>query len=490
MKNNRNIFRSIIGLAAAASLVACDNDDLYLGSADTDILGSAAGNVVYITDGNGHGDVSFVEFSGNRTIDLFARSSKPLSGDCTVRFAYDASVLAQYNASQPTEVPAFPQANVTFSGTGAVTLASGKTVSDAMTVTMTAADGIDPSATYAIPLKVTASNAILKDNAEGYIILVQDCTSFPGADKTYNGEPGMKIIGVLEVNDQNPLNVLPFTLKGSGKQLFDMVVLFSANINYDSTTGRVYVSRNENVQAILDNREKYIKPLQDRGIKVILGVMGNHDISGICTLSPELSKQFAQEVKTICDVYELDGVFLDDEWTDYNGAAASPLPGFHEATYDAASQMAYDIKQAQPDRLLLIYRFFALANGVAINGVQPGDFVDYVLNDYWDTGNPCPAWPGLRMSQAGTCSWNCTEGNQEKAQWFPGEISAGKYAYNDFVSLPALREDGYGALMIFNFYCNPSARLTPKIISALELTTRAFYDAELEYDGSWYPKDY
>ena len=59
------------------------------------------------------------------------------------------------------------------------------------------------------------------------------------------------------------------------------------------------------------------------------------------------------------------------------------------ATYDAASQMAYDIKQAQPDRLLLIYRYFALANGVAINGVQPGDFVDYVLNDYYDTGNPC-----------------------------------------------------------------------------------------------------
>lgn len=127
---------------------------------------------------------------------------------------------------------------------------------------------------------------------------------------------------------------------------------------------------------------------------------------------------------------------------------------------------------------------------MAINGVQPGDFVDYVLNDYYDTGNPCPAWPGLRISQAGTCSWNCSEGNYDKYQWFPGEISAGKYAYNDYVSLPALREEGYGALMIFNFYCNPSARLTPKIISALELASRELYNAELDYDGSWYPKDY
>lgn len=34
MNNKKYIFRSLLCVAAAASLVACDNDDLYLGAAD------------------------------------------------------------------------------------------------------------------------------------------------------------------------------------------------------------------------------------------------------------------------------------------------------------------------------------------------------------------------------------------------------------------------------------------------------------------------
>ena len=210
-------------------------------------------------------------------------------------------------------------------------------------------------------------------------------------------------------------------------------------------------------------------------------------------MSRELNRQFAQEVKMVCDAYELDGVFLDDEWSDYNGAASSGLPGFHGATYNAASEMAYEIKKAQPDRLVLAYRYFALAKGMEVDGVQPGEFFDYVLNDYCDSANPVDYFPGLRQNQAGTGSWNCTDADWFKARWFPGESTQSGgvyYPYNDTSSLTRMREEGYGALMIYNFYCNPSQALTPKIIEAMDETAEAFYEGELEYDGSWYPKDY
>lgn len=494
MKNKSFIFSSLLCAAAAVAMTACDNDDLYIGGADTGILGGGDGNVVYITDGKGHSDFSFVEFSGSYTLDLYARTSNAASGACTVTFSYDTAVLADYNASQETEIPAFPQNRFTLSNNGKVTIASGALESDALAVTFSSDGKLDPTQTYAIPFKVSVANGSLVGNAASYIVLVQDCTAFPGTDKTYQGEPGMKIVGVVEVNEHNPLNVIPFTMKGSGKQFFDMVVLFSANINYSATTGRVYLSRNENVQALLDQREKYIKPLQDRGIKVILGILGNHDVSGICTMSRELSRQFAQEVKMVCDAYELDGVFLDDEYTKYEDAATSPLPGFHGASYQAASEFAYEIKMAQPERLVLAYRYFALAQGLPVDGVQPGEFFDYVLNDYIDNKNPVNYFPGLRQDQAGTGSWNCTNADWTKARWFPGEATGvgngGVVPYNAFFSLPQMREEGYGALMIYNFYCDPQAKLTPKIIKAMEETAEAFYEGELEYDGSWYPKDY
>lgn len=114
----------------------------------------------------------------------------------------------------------------------------------------------------------------------------------------------------MEVNDTNPLNNLSFTLKSNGKPLVDALIIFSANINYNAETGRVYIFNNENVQALLDNREHYLKPLQDRGMKIILGLLGNHDRSGVANMSKETAQAFAQEVKAMCDAYQLDGISL------------------------------------------------------------------------------------------------------------------------------------------------------------------------------------
>jgi len=481
MKKHKMIFRTLLMVAVTATMTACDNDDLYLGAADTEVLGGGTGNVVYVTDAQGNSEFSFVDFSNSYNLELFARTSQPASGNCTVTFSYDTKVLADYNAGQETEVAAFPQAKVALSNSGSVTIASGKIQSDALTVTMTSDGTLDPTATYAIPFKVTVTNGALKGNENSYIVLVRDCTAFPGTDKTYNGQPGMKIIGVLEVNDVNPLNVMGFTLKESGKQFFDMVVLFSANINFNSQTGRVYLSRNENVQALLDNRAKYLKPLQERGIKVILGILGNHDVSGISTLSDVVAKDFAQEVKQVCDAYELDGVFLDDEYTDYNEAASGKYPGFVATSAKAASRLAYEIRKAQPSKLILSYRYQALYSAVAVDGMQPEDIFDYVLNDYWVTSNPTTTYPGLRQDQAGTGSWNCSDWSQ----CIPANSN-----WTKRFSLTGMREDGYGALMIFNFTCNPDFWMTGYIVNDMNKVAQDFWNGELDYDGSWYPKDY
>lgn len=477
----KNIIRPILALTVALGMTGCDKSEIYLGGADTDGLLSPNGNVVYLTDGHGDSNVATTDIKGTGTVDLYLRSSKSVSGTVTGALTYDKAVLEAYNDGTDSPVTAFPADLVSFSNNGNFTITEGSLSSEALKVTLSAGSGLETGKTYAVPLRVDVSNALMAEDSHSYIILVRDITGFPGAEKYWNGKPGMKIVGVLEVNDVNPLNVMGFTLKESGKQFFDIVVLFSANINFNSRTGRVYVSRNENVQALLDQREKYLKPLQDRGIKVVLGILGNHDISGISTLGPELAKDFAQDVKNVCDAYGLDGVFLDDEYTEYNAAAAAAAPGFCAPSTEAASRCAYEIRKAQPSRLLLSYRYEKLFSAVSVDGMQPGQIFDYVLNDYWVTSDPTATYPGLRQNQAGTGSWNCSDWSQ----CIPSNDS-----WTERFSLTGMRDAGYGALMIFNWTCNPDFWLTKYTIKDMGETAKAFWGAELEYDGSWYPKDF
>ena len=104
----------------------------------------------------------------------------------------------------------------------------------------------------------------------------------------------------METNDVNPLNLLAFTLKDSGKYLFDAIVLFSDNIILDETTGTVHALVNDNIKYILNNREKYLTPLQERGMKVILAITPYHTHAGVANLKPATADAFAKELKIIC----------------------------------------------------------------------------------------------------------------------------------------------------------------------------------------------
>lgn len=487
MKYSRIFFRSLCALAVAVSATACDDDDLIVGGADTNGYLTPDGNVIYITDAKGNREFTNTEFVGNGSVDLFANSSKPVSG-CSVTFSVDPTVLAAYNEENATSYTQLPDASFSLGNNGQAAFTDGSLKSAPMTISLKGNTACSPDVTYAIPLRISVSNGQLSQTSIATrVVLVRDLTKRPGADKYVDGKPAMKTMAVIEVNDRNPLSVLGYTLENSGKQLFDIVVLFSANINYNAETGRIYVSRNENVQALLDQREKYIKPLQDKGIKVVLGILGNHDASGVSTLTPASSKAFAQEVKNVCDAYQLDGVFLDDEYTDYDAAALDKYQGiFQPYSQEAVNRMAYDIKKAQPDRLVIGYKygekFGNYLGGVTIDGTKPGEFWDYVCNNYWDTANPCDTFEGLRQDQAGTGSWNCSD--------WAGCMPAYQ-AWQDRFSLAGMRADGYGIMMIFNFYNDPGHWLTYYINDWLGASATNLYDERLVIaDDVYKPKDW
>ncbi|MDR2150948.1 MAG: hypothetical protein LBO67_09140 [Spirochaetaceae bacterium] len=144
----------------------------------------------------------------------------------------------------------------------------------------------------------------------------------------------------IEVNDHNPLNAGSYVLE-DGTLLFDYVILFAANIrNRDPEKGAAYVHLNENVQYILDNRNKYIVPLQEKGIKVLLALLGDHDGITFASLNDTERETFIADLKKNVEYYHLDGVNFDDEWAskeDWDNWGNGLAVGAEGKTYDTIS---------------------------------------------------------------------------------------------------------------------------------------------------------
>jgi hypothetical protein len=162
----------------------------------------------------------------------------------------------------------------------------------------------------------------------------------------------------IEANDTDPRVAMGYTMENSGKPFFDYVILFAANI-VDRDTGDksgVHLYFNSNVKYILDNRNTYIKPLQDKGIRVLLGLLGDHDDVGFGYFGSHTShtiaerESFLQEVAEAVDYYGLDGVDFDDEW---------PSSGSYTTTYAYGDAMANLIVSTRrwlgPDKVITVY---------------------------------------------------------------------------------------------------------------------------------------
>ncbi len=121
-------------------------------------------------------------------------------------------------------------------------------------------------------------------------------------------------IAYVEVNNHQLANAGCFVNTENGKPFFDMVGIFAANINgADPNAPRVYF--NPQVDAIL-NKSSQVGQLQAQGIKVLLTLLGNHENSGwACMTNEKAIQTFANEVVDVVQKYHLDGVDIDDEYS-------------------------------------------------------------------------------------------------------------------------------------------------------------------------------
>lgn len=263
-------------------------------------------------------------------------------------------------------------------------------------------------------------------------------------------------VAYIEVNSNSILNVGNYVLS-DGTPAFDYVVIFAANINYDGE--KAYLHMNDNVQRVLDNAETTIRPLQQRGIKVLLSVLGNHEGAGFANFpSRKAADDFAKQVSRTVRRYGLDGVDLDDEWVEYG------KNGTGEPNDFSFLAMLSSLRKRLPNRVISFYFIGPSSEHAEYRGLSAGQLVDYAWNPYYNQYNVFDV-PGLPKERYGAAAIDLSKASG---------ISLGgieKLAQRTV-------DDGLGAFVTYE--------LQPGDQSAkVSAFTRALYGSEATYTGEF-----
>uniref|UniRef100_A0AAU3GNU3 Endo-beta-N-acetylglucosaminidase family protein n=1 Tax=Streptomyces sp. NBC_01401 TaxID=2903854 RepID=A0AAU3GNU3_9ACTN len=206
---------------------------------------------------------------------------------------------------------------------------------------------------------------------------------------------GPTSVAYVEVNNNSMLNVGKYTLADGGN-VFDVAVIFAANINYDTDSKAAYLSFNENVQHVLDNVATEIRPLQEKGIKVVLSVLGNHEGAGFANFpDQEAASAFAGQLSDTVAEYGLDGIDFDDEYADYgNNGTGQP----NDSSF---VQLVTALRADMPDKIISLYNIGPAASRLSYDGVDVSSSFDYAWNPYYGTWQvPGMALPKSKLSPA------------------------------------------------------------------------------------------
>ncbi|SFN26701.1 Glycosyl hydrolases family 18 [Chryseobacterium oleae] len=272
------------------------------------------------------------------------------------------------------------------------------------------------------------------DRSDESVISNESAVSAKGNTASKVAAFGKKPLSVMyvEVNNNDIREVGKYKL-ADGKQLFDVAIIFAANINYNTSTQKAYLHFNDQVTNVLSNKSTYIKPLQDKGIKVMLSILGNHQGAGFANFPNQAAaKAFAQELADAVNTYGLDGIDFDDEYANY-GANGTPQPNQSSFVY-----LVTALRELLPDKIISFYNIGPSADNLSYNGVTVGSKVDFAWNPYYSTYS-APDIPGLDSAHKGAAAVNVNPATST----FTDTSTVTDYAQRT-------KDDGYGVFLYYD----------------------------------------
>ena len=238
----------------------------------------------------------------------------------------------------------------------------------------------------------------------------------------------------VETNTTNPSVLGDYVKSNDGTPLFDLGILFAANIN--GTPDAPVLSYNTQLQAVLDSG--VVGELQKKGLKVSLSVLGNHHTAGFASLTTNGVNQFVAQLVQAVDTYNFDGLDFDDEYT-----TGTPNPS-------SFIDLLSGLRSALPTKLLTMYAIGPVMNYLSYNGVDAGSLLDYAWNPWYGSFS-APSIPGATKAQLGAAAIDLTAQPAPEAQ--------------NLASMTV--QDGYGVCMLYNLLVGDHSQYLSGISNAL-----------------------
>lgn len=231
----------------------------------------------------------------------------------------------------------------------------------------------------------------------------------------------------VETNDVNPLNAGDYYFEDTGESFFDIVELFASNIVSENVYGlkSPVLTLNDKLTNILENGgvEKYVRPLQEYGIKVNLTVIGHHSGIGLANMNDTQADQFATILAYVVEKYGLDGIGLNDEYADY------PSGSVNDTSF---SRIIMRLRELMPEDKMITVFDWGYTSSISDEAAA---CIDYAYHGYY----------GSYVTMSGIAGMN-------KERWSPMSYNLGQYIPQSTVQNYAVRckNGGYGAIMMFN----------------------------------------
>jgi hypothetical protein len=275
---------------------------------------------------------------------------------------------------------------------------------------------------------VGASSAVLR--AEGATPAAAATGAAPAATKS-----GPITTAYVEVNTDSITNVGKYVLASNGANVFDLAIIFAANINYDGTNAYLYF--NPQVQAVLDNAATQIAPLQAKGIKVLLSILGNHQGAGFANFPDQQSATaFAAQLSSAVSTYGLDGIDFDDEYADY-GTNNTPQPNAWSFPY-----LVQALRNDLPNKIISMYYIGPSATTLSYDGIVVGDLLNYAWNPYYGSWG-VPSVPGMTKAELGPAAIDIQNTSSSTAASLAQETVANGYGVFNTYNLTATDASQY-----------------------------------------------
>lgn len=421
---------------------------------------------------NPNEEVTYLSSEGQYTFVVKAGKATTEAGVVALNSSAMAKIVKEYNNFKGvTDYTLLPSDNYSFSGDS---FNQGATEAEAK-LTIKNLSSLNYGS-YLLPLKINMENSqvfhMVILNKDSEYSPITETSKKPMPPATYscaNRTEPMKMIAYVETNDWDIRNMGQFILKNSKKPVFDIVILFAPNMNYNVQTGKRTLFFNDKLEPIVNDPNKYIKPLKDRGIKVLATILPNHQGVGYFNFQNyEEALEFARECKVWADKLGLDGYDIDEEYAEYYKLPSKPYTGEQSIFWFMRA-----MKEVMPDKILSLYDFGHSLGTDAVDelGKHVADYVDYSWANYNERHGSYAGLPNERYASY--------------------SIEANRYwsmlntNYNATYNL----SNCYGGLMFFNI--NGTQIKSGKTATDLSRATNLFYGEDTVFSGKYHkgPKD-